>query len=759
MNRFNLTPQSKRAAFNLCVAALTAITILLLLGSFMQTAAAQNEHHSGVSETDTVYVSPPTGEKETDRASILAAFEEVKPGGTVQFAPGRYLIGPMIRLAADEITLLGHPGGTVIRGCEPDDFPGIPAALFACHGFELAGARQTVRNLTFEYTWHGLYVGCCFPETPEEMEGGNSPPRSQPGGHLIEGNTFRYTPNGLRVIGEGAEPTVVRNNRFIDVYHAIGINGGPVHFLDNEMSVKHPERVPTSTHPGDVINVTTYSTILPTPVEDHTSCRNNRIENNRIEGYPDGIRIVVYHPGTSCRNNVIRNNTIKVDRVRFAENWHGIRRISETDSTVVGIPLRLSNLVMADSSMDHSAGYAVIEDNLIEGNRVIGGEGLGMEILHASGNRIVNNIFTDIRRRYPFPGNTLGGDPGRWHQANGSGIWLSPGSNRNEILNNTFKEIASADVFIEGDSNLVELSNLGSEVKDLGIGNLINVRVTKEGLNVSGDEGNYLSATQLKRRAALIYIQHAGFSLVDARERGLSPTEQGRRIGEIIARNKRRLNWNTSSNALLANALAKLIEPEFELEFAWATLTLRSRYERAAQELVRYGSSIEEYINWLHGMHSLIGPVQGYSMTARIEGDWFVETYSDLPNRNELEPISDLPLYEPSAEKLGRYEGVYTGTRLGDPLSVEYNMRVWQEDGHLRITTWQMGHREPHGRHLVPVAEGIFFPGWYPSEGPVEVSQNAHVRFSPTDTGFAKWSELEVKTDDGAVLWRLQRTR
>jgi hypothetical protein len=40
--------------------------------------------------SDTVHVAPPSGEMEADRANILSALEAVPPGGTVQFAEGRY---------------------------------------------------------------------------------------------------------------------------------------------------------------------------------------------------------------------------------------------------------------------------------------------------------------------------------------------------------------------------------------------------------------------------------------------------------------------------------------------------------------------------------------------------------------------------------------------------------------------------------------------------------------------------------------------
>jgi parallel beta-helix repeat protein len=410
--------------------------------------------------SDTVHVASPTGNQANDRASILDALERVRPGGTVQFAPGTYLIGGIIRIPTDEITLLGHTRGTVIRGCEPEAFPEPPAVFFACHGFELAGARQTVRNLTFEYTWHGLFVGCCFPADEEALEsGGVGPLRSQPGGHLIESNTFRYTPNGLRVIGESAEPTVVRDNRFIDVYHAVQINGGAVHVLDNDIGVRDPERVPYTNYPGDAINILPFSSmldLLQSPTEDHTSCSGNIIARNRIDGYPDGIRIMVPDPRSSCRRNEIRDNTIVVQRARWVDIENGPRITDAADSSIVGVPLRLSNWARAGAAEGEDAHDARIEDNLIEGNRVIGAEGVGIEVLHASGNRIANNTLTAVERRDPFPGNTLGGEPERWREANGSAIWLSPGSDENEIAGNTFEDIAAFAVVLEGDSNRVE---------------------------------------------------------------------------------------------------------------------------------------------------------------------------------------------------------------------------------------------------------------------------------------------------------------
>jgi proline iminopeptidase len=400
---------------------------------------------AAANSADVVHVAPPTGERAADRASILAALERVQPGGTVQFAPGTYLIGPGLEATGTRVTLVGDPGGTTIRGCDPAEFADFRFAVSSCNALALSGGHQTVRHLTFEYAWHGLYVGCCLAADVEALERGERHQRPQAGGHLIEDNTFRYTPNGLRVVGESPEPTVVRNNRFIDVYHAIGINGRTVHFLNNDISVRNPERVPHSTHPGDAINITPYG-----PPGDHTSCADNLVAGNRIEGYTHGIRILLLEPGTSCRNNVIRDNTIAVHRVRFVSHWWGIRLTDEADSTVVGVPLSLMKLPAASEGNGFGRD-GVIEDNLIEGNRIVGAEGVGIEVLHASRNRIAGNTVSDVARREPFPGNVLEGEPLAWRTANGAGIWISPGSEGNSLEGNVFEGIAGASVVREGE--------------------------------------------------------------------------------------------------------------------------------------------------------------------------------------------------------------------------------------------------------------------------------------------------------------------
>jgi hypothetical protein len=50
---------------------------------------------------------------------------QVKPGATVQFAAGTYLVGEIIPIATPGLTLLGHPDGTTLRACEAEDFAGV----------------------------------------------------------------------------------------------------------------------------------------------------------------------------------------------------------------------------------------------------------------------------------------------------------------------------------------------------------------------------------------------------------------------------------------------------------------------------------------------------------------------------------------------------------------------------------------------------------------------------------------------------------
>ena len=138
------------------------------------------------------------------------------------------------------------------------------------------------------------------------------------------------------------------------------------------------------------------------------------------------------------------------------------------DSTVVGVPIRL----MADPAVDGSA-LGVVEDVLVHGNRVLGAEGVGIELRRTSRCEVTGNTLRAIRRRVPFPGNTLDDDPEPWEVANGAAIWISPGSEGNLVARNSILDLDGESVVIEGDGNRIEVSSEDESVRDLGRANTL----------------------------------------------------------------------------------------------------------------------------------------------------------------------------------------------------------------------------------------------------------------------------------------------
>ena len=128
-------------------AGLPGLAVVLVAGC----TAVQSLPAGHLSENvEVVHVAPPTGEREADRASIVAALNEVEPGGIVQFAPGTYLIGAGIRIRVARLTLRGHSQGTTLRGCDPDEFAtyGLPELSENCDGLRLLAGHQSVHDLT-----------------------------------------------------------------------------------------------------------------------------------------------------------------------------------------------------------------------------------------------------------------------------------------------------------------------------------------------------------------------------------------------------------------------------------------------------------------------------------------------------------------------------------------------------------------------------------------------------------------------------------
>jgi hypothetical protein len=488
---------------------LIAVALVLLVLVRAEPASAQDSWGAAdllwsTLRTDTVHVAAPTGEMDTDRASILAALEAVRPGGVVQFAPGTYLVGEVVQAGTRGVTLLGHPGGTTLRGCDPaeleelereaaraGDLPTRIAIVRRCGMLELTGGRWTVSNLTFEYTRMGLILGCCH---------GDLVLRPTEGGYHIEGNTFRHSGNAIRAGLLSSDTTVIRGNRFIDTYHALSALASHLRVLDNNISATERARV---TFAISLESMPTWHDPASTPAA--TSCEHNVIARNRIEGHPEGITVVAY-PGRSCRNNVIRDNII------VTPGTH------PDDSTWVGVPLILENSPPVGGQREQGREAGTLADNLIEGNRIVGADGLGMIVYQASRTHIVNNTITGVRTRDPFPGNTIGFSDERWREANGSGIWLSPGSDGNEIVGNTFEDIAAHAVVLEGDSNRVELRSPSDSVRDLGSGNQVVAADTSTGRPQAASVQAAVRAGVVARldslaRAALDSGPVAGFSV------------------------------------------------------------------------------------------------------------------------------------------------------------------------------------------------------------------------------------------------------
>ncbi len=433
-------------------------------------ALAGSAMHDWPSRSDTVHVTPPTGERTTDRASIVAALERVQPGGTVLFAPGTYLIGGSIEVRVSRITLLGHADGTTLRGCDPAELSRDGTAGNRCNGLVLTGGHQTIRNLTFEYM------------SPATVQILRAPRRGQQprapsieGGHVIEGNTFRNS-DSFEVTSESPVPIVIRNNRFINTYHAVSIAGRNVHVLNNDISAPEPERVPYG-RPDIAIGAAHFDNTDP-------PCAANVIEGNRIDGHSDGIALGVFR-GTGCRGNVIRNNTIAVRRVTMLPQERAMMG-QEGDSIAVGVPLQLLNYrgacrvglvkgpMAALCAQGDSGTDGVLADNVIEGNRIVAAEGIGVVMLHASRNRVVNNTITGVARWDRFPEGVLRYAPEQ-RGANGTAIWVSPGSEGNQITGNTFEALAGHAVVLEGDSNVVETRSASDSVLDSGRDNRVSV--------------------------------------------------------------------------------------------------------------------------------------------------------------------------------------------------------------------------------------------------------------------------------------------
>jgi hypothetical protein len=401
----------------------STLTSLSLAGLLALGAAACSDHPqplapdgaqplAAAAGANVIQVAPPTGNAAQDRASILAALEQVRAGGTVQFQPGIYLIGSqvpdydIILVTVPRVTLRGHPGGTTMQGCDPAEMAGG-----ACTGFLLSGGRQTVRDFTFVDMEYPVVLGL-FETTV--------------GGYLVEGNTFRNSTDGVWAYGDWSQPAVIRNNRFINIAIPIDVSGRTHHVLDNEISAPQPELVPFGW--GTWQAVSGYG--FPGP------CDHNVFARNRIEGYIDGIGLRTF--SLSCSHNVIRDNTIRAS----------------------GAPPEIVNYLAAAIYLSSWFGEeGLVQHNLIQGNHILGAEGAAIQLGPSAGNRLVNNTIAQVTPKDGFA----------------DGIHVYSRSHENQLLGNTFGDVPGYGTRLWGNRNHVATSNPSETVWiwDQAIGNRV----------------------------------------------------------------------------------------------------------------------------------------------------------------------------------------------------------------------------------------------------------------------------------------------
>jgi hypothetical protein len=386
-----------------------------------------------------VHVAPPQGNPAADRAGILAALAELRPGGTVQFAPGTYVIGfnddtwNYLPVTVPRITLRGHPHGTTIRGCdlEPDQI-----VNGGCIGFELSGGRQSVRGLTFRDMTQAISLG-------EDWFLG--PAENRVGGYLVEGNTFRDVTWAVSAYGKWAQPAVVRENSFINVFEGVAVYGGRAHVVENHFSAPEPGRIPNWFAPVYAVTLNAWEAgFISTGPSEH-----NLVARNHVDGFVDALSVFVLGTGAPCRHNVIRDNVVLDSREYQPGGGAG--------------PIFISNW---------TGDAGLLTDNLVEGNRIDGSFGNAVIVLAGERTHVVNNTITDVVVTLPFQ---------PWLGGNGSGVWISEESGENRILNNTFADIEAEEVVLDGNYNHVATTSVSDVVRDLGTGN----RVTGPGSVVS----------------------------------------------------------------------------------------------------------------------------------------------------------------------------------------------------------------------------------------------------------------------------------
>jgi hypothetical protein len=372
-------------------------------------------------KTQEIQVATPTGNPAVDRASVEAAIAQAHEGDIVQFAAGTYAIGleppsPPIVVSVPGLTLQGHPGGTTLFGGAVTDFA-------SQQGLQLTGGRQTVRDLTFESFFDALLIGGLVFGGPGEQDVDLSL-----GGYLVEGCTFKNSEEGVAIFLQSHDVSEVRRNEFLNIGSPISIAGRTLRAHSNSISAPEPEKNPFSGRPlfGGLIFALDAS----------QECRSNVIENNSLEGLPDGF-IVVAFGSAVCEKNEIRDNRATGQKLFGAGDFGTVAAAVSFGGTV--------------------------RDNIFRENRLVGSEGVGIASLGGTGNLFLRNRIVGV----------TGSDSPDAPSFDGSGILLDEGSDFNRLIQNEFRDNAGDDVVLLGNHNLVVVDERNDSVLDQGQDNRI----------------------------------------------------------------------------------------------------------------------------------------------------------------------------------------------------------------------------------------------------------------------------------------------
>jgi hypothetical protein len=406
----------------------------------------------GCAENLIVEVATPSGERVRDRQAVEAALQAVRPGGTVVFAAGEYLVGGgALESTTPDVTLRGHAAGTTLTGCSEAERQLIDREDFYLEcgdGLVLTGRAQRVLDLRFRSFSTALAIEHGAGAPPFESVGVPS------GGHRVEGSTFEDLTSGV-VVNLDADSTVtIRNNVFRNTWHAASLEGRKILFVENDISVPDPSRAPRG-YPGGAVG------IAP-PLDREGACESMSVERNRISGHTEAVMVALFPPTrsdavetptSSCSDITIRDNVIVMRPVYVPLDGSGGTPDSDTAQPLAIAPaIRLLNFqklasdgmpiwvqaLIPEQGWPAAFADARISDVLIEGNQISGAVGVAIEVVGASDTRIQANTIEvrPARTAAEIEGLERGGnaqagvwvDLGLMQEVNGSPVWVSPGS-------------------------------------------------------------------------------------------------------------------------------------------------------------------------------------------------------------------------------------------------------------------------------------------------------------------------------------------